>query len=149
MSTSESTSTRPSPSIAALPELGEVWGWLEAVRAAAPAGAVPEDVDRVPDLGEAWAWMDLIRDPELKAAAAEARGDSELLATGPDPDPAAAWRCLLGTAGEFGCGSTMSNRFAALYESSDDEDDSPDPVDFGRAEYSSATTLLRPSGDDS
>ena len=60
--------------------------------------------------------MEALEDPELRAAGAEAvRNSRKSLAAG---DAAGAWRCLVGT-GEFG----GENRFAALYESSDEEED--------------------------
>ena len=104
-------------SIAALPELGEVWDWLTALHETTETAAPkPEAVARVPELQEAWGWMESLEDPELRAAGAEAvRNSRKSLAAG---DAAGAWRCLVGT-GEFG----GENRFAALYESSDDDED--------------------------
>ena len=102
---------------AALPELGGVWDWLTALHETTETAAPkPEAVARVPELQEAWGWMESLEDPELRAAGAEAvRNSRKSLAAG---DAAGAWRCLVGT-GEFG----GENRFAALYESSDDDED--------------------------
>jgi len=103
-------------SIAALPELGGVWDWLTALHETTESAA-PRALEEVPELAEAWSWMEAIEDPELKAAAQESVQNSrQSLANG---DAAGAWRCLVGTGGEF----SGENRFAALYESSDDEED--------------------------